>query len=554
MISKTRITATWTTRALARVLAVVCVYALAAGCGPSTSATAGAAQETASAAKKKIKFFVAPNGRPDATGKKKDPWDLQTALSHPAKVPPGATIFLRGGTYNGHFLSTLRGAPGAPITVRGFKKERAIVDGWVPDTSNNQRQRALTIQGSWVVFRDFEVTSSDPRRVSARTGSNPRTTPGWRAEGIEMRASNSQLINLVVHNAGQGIGFWEQAVDSEVYGCILINNGWSAADRGHGHGLYIQNETGRKIVRDVISYNNFANGMKAYGQDGSATGVHFDGVVSFNNGATYFEELERPIRNECILVGTTKIAPRDIKILNCLLYQPAEVIGGGVRLGYTSENEDVEVRNNVIACGGQNIWLERWRSAIVRDNFIYTTHARGSNAVSVNVSFPEHPPEPTYEIDGNVYFDASPAKQSGPRSFKIDGFANSQGASRLDFSEWQAARGWDAQSKYTIGRPTGIDVFVRPNAYQKGRATVVVYNWDLAEEVKVKLGDVLAIGADFEIRDVQNFFGPPVVSGTFTGRKVKLPLVPKATSAPTGFQKGPTSTAPEFNVFVVLQR
>ncbi len=33
---------------------------------------------------------------------------------------------------------------------------------------------------------------------------------------------------------------------------------------------------------------------------------------------------------------------------------------------------------------------------------------------------------------------------------------------------------------YGSTRPTGVKVFVRPNAYEAGRANIVVYNWDLA--------------------------------------------------------------------------
>src|SRR5262249_46426134 len=44
-------------------------------------------------------FFVSPQGRTNGTGAANNPWDLQTALYHPAAVSPGDTIWLRGGTY-----------------------------------------------------------------------------------------------------------------------------------------------------------------------------------------------------------------------------------------------------------------------------------------------------------------------------------------------------------------------------------------------------------------------------------------------------------------------
>src|SRR5688572_9411844 len=39
-------------------------------------------------------FYVSPQGSPHGNGKAKKPWSLQAALSHPAVVQPGDTIWL----------------------------------------------------------------------------------------------------------------------------------------------------------------------------------------------------------------------------------------------------------------------------------------------------------------------------------------------------------------------------------------------------------------------------------------------------------------------------
>jgi hypothetical protein len=533
-------------------IAVVLLTAPVLTVSSGTESTVGGAARPSSAAPKKPKVFVATTGTANGKGTKKDPLDLATALGPNSRVVPGTTVFLRGGTYRGTFRSTLRGEPGKPIVVRPFKDEHVVIDAWNPAATTNTRQAGLVIMGAWVIFRDLEITSTDPRRVAPNSGSNVRTVPGWRDDGVEFRASNSKLINLVIHDTGQGVGFWEQAVDSEVYGCVLYNNGWDAADRGHGHGLYIQNETGTKLVEDVISFNNFATGMKAYGQDGAAVGIHFSGVISFNNGASYFKE--SPTRNEGILVGTTRFPPRDIKVRDSFLYAPAGSIGGGLRLGYTADNEDVEVRGNHFASGGQNLWIANWRSVTVRDNFFFTTDARSSNVVTTNVTFAEKTPPEVYDYDHNRYFDGSPAKQGMPRSFGIEGVANSQGAGRLNFDEWRAARGWDASSQYTVGRPTGVDVFVRPNKYDTGRAHVVILNWDLARTVEVDLRDLLPVGAEFELRSAEDYYGQPVASGVYSGHPIRVPLDALTVAMPYAYDFRPPSSGPEFVVLVLVRR
>ena len=73
-------------------------------------------------------FYVASNGSASGDGSKGQPWDLATALAHPHGVHPGDTIWVRGGTYVGHFKSLLRGAPDKPIIVRPHPGEWFVID------------------------------------------------------------------------------------------------------------------------------------------------------------------------------------------------------------------------------------------------------------------------------------------------------------------------------------------------------------------------------------------------------------------------------------------
>ena len=59
-------------------------------------------------------------------------------------------------------------------------------------------------------------------------------------------APGTKLINLVIHDTRQGIGIWQEALDSEAYGNLIYYNGFQASDRGHGHGIYVQNDEGNK--------------------------------------------------------------------------------------------------------------------------------------------------------------------------------------------------------------------------------------------------------------------------------------------------------------------
>jgi hypothetical protein len=65
----------------------------------------------------------------------------------------------------------LAGTSTAPIIVRQYPGERAIIDKAVVN-STNYTKAALEVRGSWVCFWGFEITDSyaDRNRISPYTG------------------------------------------------------------------------------------------------------------------------------------------------------------------------------------------------------------------------------------------------------------------------------------------------------------------------------------------------------------------------------------------------
>src|SRR5205807_8483784 len=137
---------------------------------------------------------------------------------------PGDTLVLQSGRYTGSFVSELTGAENNPIVVRQGAGARATVDG------------TITINGAWTTYWGFEVTNSSEDRTKERPA------------GLNIYGPHTRFINLIVHDNGNGIAFWTPAVDAEIYGCLIYHNGWQGLDpdRGHGHGIYTQNQTGQK--------------------------------------------------------------------------------------------------------------------------------------------------------------------------------------------------------------------------------------------------------------------------------------------------------------------
>jgi hypothetical protein len=440
-------------------------------------------------------FFAAPHGSASGDGSERRPWDLATALAGGGgtgpRVQPGDTIWLRGGTYRGGFRSTVAGSVRAPVVVRGFAHERAVIDGaGVPRST-------LYVSGGHTVFWGFELTNSDTARTSS-------------ARAVELRrnvvvndASHTRYVNLVIHDGGVGFYNEPEALDVEISGCILYNNGWQGPDRGHGHGLYLKAFVGPLVARDNVIFNHYGYGIHAYtnSKTGRLMNITIDGNVAFNNGT--LATRGSPASN--ILLGGADYAGGDVVRDNVAYYSP-ELVGAGanVQIGYkTLRNGDVVVENNYVVGGSPALDFGYWAAARVSRNTLIRTAA--SRGALIGKRDPGAP--------GQIWRDND--ERSAPHVTRI---------------------------------------IVRPNPYERGRAHVIVLNWGSDRSVTADVSGVLAPGDRYEVRNVQNLFGAPVSSGTVAGTSVRIPLEGVDPPVPVGLGRSPAPrTGPRFDVFLILR-
>lgn len=462
--------------------------------------------------------FAEPGGAPTASGRPNSPWDLATALSGgKGSVGPGDTVWLRGGTYPGGVTSMLAGAPGAFVVVRAYPGERAVIDGAAsPDPT-------LTVAGPWVMYWGIEFTNSNPDRTRPR--------PNVVVNG----ASHTRYVNVVIHDGG--VAFWTdpRTSDVEISGAIIYNNGWQAGDRGHGHALYLKSDAGPVVVRGSILFNQFGYGIHAYSNAGSGllTGIRLEGNVVFNNGALS-PIPQASVRAANLLVGGLERADRIVVTANRTYYAPG-VRDPNVMLGWdTVSNGSLTVASNVFVGGSPVLDVGYWSEAGVTANPI----AGGGVVVQLRDSIPLN-----HRWEGNRYYrdPSSPAW----------GF---RGATH-PFATWQALTHLGTRDDAAPGRPSAPEVFVTPDPYEPGRASVTVYNWNRQGAVPVDLSGVLKAGTHYTVRNVQDLFGDPVASGVYGGGTISLPMTGVAPPAPVG---GPSNTAPrtspDFDVFIVSRQ
>ena len=118
-------------------------------------------------------YFVSPTGSSAGNGSRPSPWNLSTALAHPAAVRPGDTIWVLGGTYKGEFVNALRGVAGSPITVRAFPGERPILESDAIAATSY----VLEVNGAFTWFWGLELRSTRVERRGERAAGCRRGRP-----------------------------------------------------------------------------------------------------------------------------------------------------------------------------------------------------------------------------------------------------------------------------------------------------------------------------------------------------------------------------------------
>ncbi len=467
-------------------------------------------------------YHVAVTGSSRGTGSAEQPWDLATAFAAAEKVKPGDTVWLHAGTYRGGFVSRLVGTPDQPVVVRGERGARVIIDTQPRDDRDNG---LLLFFGADAVYRDFEVTCSHPLRETKLPGSWPADI---RRGNVDIRGDRIAAVNLIVHDCGSGFGFWSEGEGGEISGCLIYNNGWRGPDRGHGHGIYAQNAQGTKRIVDNVVFHQFAYGIHVYGSEkASLKGIEIDGNIAFENGCLSRKDDRAP----GIMVGGGSAAER-------IAVRDNVVFAGSIRLGYPwgTTNEDVVCTGNY----AEGLVVRDFRRGTIQNN----TLAASSTVVSLEgaakllLTGLKWNKNDYYVTDGRW----------GETSVVEDG--KSRG---LSFAEWRTTTGLDSESTFTKGPPTKLRITVRPNAHQPGRAHLAILNPEKLPEVEVGLTGVLKPGQKYRLVSVKDFYGPPVIQGTYHGDPVRVPMKPHAPPAPVGMSdfEFPV-TEPQFAVFVVL--
>jgi hypothetical protein len=458
-------------------------------------------------------WYAASDADGNGDGSLSEPFTLAQALAS-TKILPGHTLWIRGGTYSGSFTSLLSGTAENPVNVRAYQNEAVTLDGDL-------------VIGATDGSKAYQYWHMDTMTVlnsnTDRGNYEMPDTPGFRATGITVHSPNSRIMNGWVRDTGNSMGHWATAPNSEVYGMVALNSGWVDVYRGHGHGLYTQNNIGNKTVKHCVLGPHFGRTLACYG-------------TSPINGFRITENafIDEPGGN--ILVGGQD-RQDDQQVNDNHIY-------GAASLGYThNQNGSIQFLRNVVR---GSLVCKYWETIDLQNNIVISLGG-GSAGEAFEFQQPADTSQNSHVWNNNQYH------YLGTYTFPFQ----EEAVAWYTFEQWKAATGFDANSTYDQVETYPDSVHVYPNAYKdaysKREGIVVIWNEAQAAAVNVDLTAMgLTNGGSYRIINALNW--DEYVDFTYDGSPVSVPMAADSwtVAIPTGWDVPlGDPTWPKFGAFVI---
>lgn len=492
--------------------------------------------------------FAALNGSSSGDGSIMSPWDMTTALNAKgAVIQPGDTLYLRNGVYRspGPYIwwPNLKGAPGNPIFVRPYPGEHAALDfDNFADSFILDNLKRSTPGGEVhdVEFWGVEFFSSDIGRSTSQLSNNGMPNQ------LMVAGEDIKFVHCYIHDIGNFLSS-QLAKNMEAYGNIVLDIGWNAPDRGHGHAFYIENDGANGSVKNYE--NNFAGSsydalVQEFGTSALTQNILFKKNTLFDGGAPL------GIGTVQFMIGQNR--PKGIVVNGNYFFVSDKYSPGNVQNGWQwdGQNHDIDVEDNYVI--GPDFEVGNWDNAIIKRNHVFSRNTDA--AVLFNTYSAANPPQSVknWLIDNNEY--GAGILKVGSRHVDNAGTAISDGATGYtDLSAWKTTIGGDVNSTYGVAPHLAVQIV--PSTKIPGRIHITVWNPASLATVPVDLSAVTDLhdGDAYQLMDAQNFNGPAVLSGRWNASSPVL-TVPSTVTARKALigATTPSHTAPKLLTFVLL--
>ena len=376
-------------------------------------------------------------------------------------------------------------------------------------------------------------TTHAAKRVSDTTDSNPPT--GRHNDGIWLAATNSQLINNISYDSGQGIFSGSSATNAVIYGNLCFNIGWVAPDRGHGYPAYIQSvgSATNKLAKHNVGFGGFGNYQwHSINSSGSITGLVVDGNIVWANDANEQGNdvfLAGPLDANCEIKNNYTWNLGNVSIVASGLSSSVIALTGN----YLHATTPVVVSE--VSSGG---------CTVTGNTFL---QKNDSNGYYINLTRSSGRPASDFIVNTNTFY-----RGTSGNYYK----AGSTGSvTSNSFAQWQAL-GYDAAGTEVSGTPPVIPssnkIVILPNEYDANLAWLIIYRWDNStNNVSVDPSSFLSNGDAYDVKYAGNIFGDAVTSGTYAGGNITVSVAPRPMAQPLSRVQINFDTLPNFGVFLI---
>lgn len=550
-------------------------------------------------------YYAATNGTSGGAGTIGDPWDLRTALSNVLQTS-GDTLYLRGGTYNGKFLSTLTGG-----WVRSYPNEWAKIDGYKTTTLTgaiNSSVSNLTVASTAGMVAGGDIgIDTELMRVQEVTG--PTTISVLRGRSPSIGGAASHSDGATVWLGGSQL---KVTGDDTTYFNFEVTNSWTIRDNDNynrpstegccgffayvrGTGVNVESGDGNKLVNLIVHDN--LDGIFT-GQTSSNTEVY--GVLTYNNGNRYYHtgDLWETGAGGGLYLQNASGFSKVHEVISLNNYaigaqfrgDSAGYVGGDIQGGVFANSQapirdaraDATFRNMIFGPG-----TFQSPTGVVNESHFFQPPGLNPNSYNMIFGYDAGVADGTFTNNyfiggsasnfevgtvttltatGNKFYSTG-ANDKYTTTSTLSGYTwdnntyyNTVAGTNFrfnanTFNNWLSTTTYDDNSTVSAGAiPT--TVIVRPNDYETGRGHVYVYApGQTAVDVDLSTLD-LVNGQGYAIKNAFNYFGDDVMTGVYSSASPTISVPLNGTAAtvatPEGESYTPDTTAPLFAVLMVI--
>lgn len=453
--------------------------------------------------------FYASVSATSGDGSRANPWTIAQLFASPQPAAITAavksevvTVWVHGGACKvGTWIPRLIGNATYRVIVRAFPGDRVCFDR---AGATNSLQTLVFTGSNYADYIGLEITDTDPVRAHAVSGSKP---PNGKAGPVYFVSSlDLHLIYAYLHDGAGGGVAWYRGNTGILYGNLVLNNGWNAPDRWHGHCIYTQNALAApyKVIKGNILSAIRDDGQQAiqvYTEGGEISNYEFADNIAYRNRW---------------LVGGSKPA-KNITLTG-------NHIRSAAQFGYSNKLNEALILNGNKFTGSVSV---SWWNAVT---------ATGNIFRSGKVPFIK-------DSDGNL------ALTFDRNRWQITGSAAqiaSLAGTNYTFATWQAA-GQDSDG--VLEDPPNIQEvsYIRVDDFESRRCHIVYYNWPDLPTGDVDLSQCGFVdGEPYQVQDVQAMGEAPLHTGTYAGVPISVNLAYAGLTEPSGVMTCPTCRPYDF--------